>query len=57
MEYILRFLRDESGPTTVEYALLLAIIVLAVTGAILSVGTSIGSTMQDIINTFSFKGV
>ncbi len=33
-----RFARDESGPTTVEYAVMLALIVLAAVAAISSIG-------------------
>ncbi|MGI9519212.1 MAG: Flp family type IVb pilin [Pirellulaceae bacterium] len=32
------FLHDESGPTTVEYAVLLAVIIIACIGAVLSTG-------------------
>ncbi len=34
-----RFLVDESGPTAIEYAFLLAVIVLAATAAIASIGS------------------
>ncbi len=34
------FLNDEAGPTTVEYAMMLALILLAIFGAIHSVGNS-----------------
>jgi pilus assembly protein Flp/PilA len=38
MSKIRQFLRDESGPTTVEYAVMLALILLACISAVLSTG-------------------
>lgn len=35
---IIGFLKDESGPTTVEYAVLLAVIIIAAIGAVLETG-------------------
>jgi pilus assembly protein Flp/PilA len=35
---IQRFLKDDSGPTAVEYAVLLALILTAIIGAVTSVG-------------------
>jgi pilus assembly protein Flp/PilA len=35
---IAQFLRDESGPTAVEYAIMLAVILLACISAVLSTG-------------------
>lgn len=34
-----RFLRDESGPTTVEYAIMISLILIAVIGAVSVLGT------------------
>ena len=34
ISYLKRFLRDESGPTAVEYAVMLALIVVACIGAV-----------------------
>ena len=39
---ILGFLVDESGPTAVEYAVLLALILVAVIGAVGTVGVGTG---------------
>lgn len=36
----LRFLQDESGPTAVEYAVMLALVLVAVMTAITSVGNT-----------------
>jgi len=38
MQRILNFLRDEDGPTAVEYAVMLAMIVMICIGAIVLVG-------------------
>ncbi len=35
---IIGFLKDENGPTTVEYAVLLAVIIIAAIGAVLETG-------------------
>jgi pilus assembly protein Flp/PilA len=43
----LRFLKDESGPTAVEYAVMLALIVVVCMSAISAVGSNAN-------NTFSF---
>ena len=39
---ILRFLADEGGPTAVEYAVLLGLIMVAIIGAIGTVGVGTG---------------
>ncbi len=44
---IKRFLRDESGPTAVEYAVMLALIVIACVGAIRSMGTATANSFGD----------
>lgn len=45
-----RFARDESGPTTVEYAVMLALIVLAAVAAISSVGLKGADTYNTLTN-------
>ncbi len=35
---LFRFLSDESGPTAVEYAVMLAVIIIACIGAVLTTG-------------------
>jgi len=44
---VLQFLADEDGPTAVEYAMLLALILAAVIGAITAVGNSTFALWQD----------
>ncbi len=43
-----RFVRSEDGPSAVEYAVLLALIVLVAAGAIRSVGESVQGVWQVI---------
>ncbi len=45
---ILRFVCDESGPTAVEYAVLLAMIMLSILGVIGVVGNQAGGMWGDI---------
>lgn len=49
MRAILNFLRDESGPTAVEYAVMLALILLTCLGAIAAVGSSANFMWNDLI--------
>jgi pilus assembly protein Flp/PilA len=46
---LVRFLRDEDGPTAVEYAVMLALIIVVCIAAITALGTNAS-------NTFSFVG-
>ena len=48
MDKILSFLRDESGLTTVEYALAGALITVAVAGAFLALGGTVNSKITAI---------
>ena len=45
---VIRFLRDESGPTAVEYAVMLAMIIVAVMGAIGVVGHETGGMWSNV---------
>ena len=45
---IIRFFRDESGPTAVEYAVLLALIMVSILGVIGVVGNQAGGMWGDI---------
>jgi pilus assembly protein Flp/PilA len=42
-----QFLRDESGPTAVEYAVMLALIIVVCITAITTLGTNAASTFND----------
>jgi pilus assembly protein Flp/PilA len=46
---LFRFIRDESGPTAVEYAVMLALIIVVCITAITTLGTNAN-------NTFSYVG-
>ena len=43
---IVNFLGDESGPTAVEYAVMLALIVVVCIGAVTLIGTSANTTFS-----------
>lgn len=45
---IQKFLKSEDGPTAVEYAVMLALIVIVCLAAIQAVGTQANSTFQNI---------
>ena len=48
IETIRRFLNDEDGPTAVEYAVMLALIVVVAMGAITSLGTNASNTFSNV---------
>ncbi len=45
-----RFLKSEDGPTAVEYAVMLALIIIVCLAAISSVGTNAKSTFTKVAN-------
>jgi pilus assembly protein Flp/PilA len=47
MSRFLRFLRDESGPTAVEYAVMLALIIGVCIGAVGFFGSTASGSWQD----------
>jgi pilus assembly protein Flp/PilA len=47
MQRLLRFLQDESGPTAVEYAVMLAMIIGTCLAAISIFGSEAGGTWRD----------
>jgi pilus assembly protein Flp/PilA len=48
-----RLMRDESGPTAVEYAVMLAMIVVVCVGAIKTVGTNAKTTFTNVANSLA----
>jgi len=48
-----RFLVCEDGPTAVEYAVMLALIVIVCLAAIGSIGTNANTTFQNVANSLS----
>ncbi len=49
MDKVLRFLKSEDGPTAVEYAVMLGLIVVVCLTAISSLGTKANAKFQDIV--------
>jgi pilus assembly protein Flp/PilA len=47
MKTLLRFLRAEEGPTAVEYAVMLAMIILVCIAAVQAVGTQTGTSFSN----------
>lgn len=50
---VIGFLRKEDGPTAVEYAVMLALILVAIVAAV----GNIGGTTNDMYNNLSLQGV
>ncbi len=48
-----RFLVSEDGPTAVEYAVMLALIIIVCLTAITAIGTNASSTFQDVANSLT----
>ena len=46
MEIIKQFFKDESGATMTEYAILVALIAIAVVVAVIAIGSSLGEKFQ-----------
>ena len=51
-----RFLASEDGPTAVEYAVMLALIVIVCLTAIQAIGTNANTTFNRIANSLSTAG-
>ncbi|QEH34307.1 Flp/Fap pilin component [Aquisphaera giovannonii] len=51
MKRVERFLVSEDGPTAVEYAVMLALILVACIGIVKSLGTSISGTFTTVNST------
>jgi pilus assembly protein Flp/PilA len=45
---LVRFLHEEDGPTAVEYAVMLALIIVVCIGAITTLGNNANSTFQNV---------
>jgi pilus assembly protein Flp/PilA len=48
METFKQFLRDEAGVTAIEYALIAALIAVAIVTAVTQLGTKVSTTFDDI---------
>jgi pilus assembly protein Flp/PilA len=49
-QVFVRFLRQEDGPTAVEYAVMLALIIVVCVAAITSLGTNANATFTSVAN-------
>ncbi len=47
MNWLCRFLRSEDGPTAVEYAVMLSLIILVCLSAIMTIGQQTASSYQN----------
>jgi pilus assembly protein Flp/PilA len=45
-QFVMNFLKDESGPTAVEYAVMLALIIVVCITAITALGTNANNTFS-----------
>ena len=50
---VVRFLKSEDGPTAVEYAVMLALIIVVCIAAVTSLGTSASDKFQSVSDTIS----
>jgi pilus assembly protein Flp/PilA len=50
MDQVLRFLKSEDGPTAVEYAVMLGLIVVVCLTVITTLGTKVEAKFQSIAN-------
>jgi pilus assembly protein Flp/PilA len=53
---LVRFLKDESGPTAVEYAVMLALIIVVCIAAITALGSNANNTFTSVGNAISGTG-
>jgi pilus assembly protein Flp/PilA len=51
--YVVRFMRDESGATAIEYGLIAALIAVGIIAASRSIGSQISSTFNTIKDTMA----
>ncbi|MCI0378992.1 MAG: Flp family type IVb pilin [Gemmataceae bacterium] len=50
-QWIMNFLKREDGPTAVEYAVMLALIIVVCIAAITALGTNANKTFSSVSNT------
>ena len=48
--YVVRFLKDESGATAIEYGLIAALIAVGIIAAARALGTQISGTFNNVAN-------
>jgi len=52
-QFALEFLKREDGPTAVEYAVMLALIIVVCIGAVTTLGSNASTTFTSVGNTLS----
>ena len=52
-----KFMKSEDGPTAVEYAIMLALIVIVCLAAIQNVGNAANSAFENVTNQLTTSGV
>jgi pilus assembly protein Flp/PilA len=55
IQQLRRLVRDERGPTAVEYAVMLALIIIVAMGSVRLLGASSNSTFQSAVNALDPK--
>ena len=50
MHKLLRFLKDNSGVTAIEYSLIAGLIAIVIVGAVTTVGTNLSATFTNVAN-------
>jgi pilus assembly protein Flp/PilA len=53
MRMFKRFIQDETGATAIEYGLIVALITLAIIGAVTAVGNNTGTVLNYVSQTMS----
>ena len=53
---LVKFLKSEDGPTAVEYAVMLALIIVVCIGAITALGNNANTTFTNVGNTLGGTG-
>jgi len=46
--HVIRFLKEENGPTAVEYAVMLALIIVVCIAGVTTLGTNVNSTFANV---------
>ena len=55
-EHLVNFLKNEDGPTAVEYAVMLALIIVVCIAAITALGSNANNTFTKVSNTIGGTG-
>jgi pilus assembly protein Flp/PilA len=53
VQQVARFMRDEDGPTAVEYAVMLALIIVVCIAAITTLGSNANATFNSVGNSMN----